>query len=89
MDNKNYRKVTEDYFTKTICFHDINYQLARNEDKEAIFQEFCNLHNYFDDSLNIQFTYMNVSDDADNYKKCIQRNTAFFVFTVIEVIKIT
>ena len=64
-------KVTEDYFTKTICFHDINYQLAQNEDKMSIFQEFCNLHNYFDDSLNIQFTYMNVADDADRYKKYI------------------
>ncbi len=64
-------KVTEDYYTKTICFHDINYQLAQNEDKMSIFQEFCNLHNYFDDSLNIQFTYMNVADDADRYKKYI------------------
>lgn len=64
-------QVTDDYYTKTICFNDINYQLARNEDKQAIFQEFCNLHNYFDDSLDIQFTYMNVSDDAETYKKCI------------------
>ncbi len=64
-------QVTEDYYTKTIVFQDINYQLAQNEDKQAIFQEFCNLHNYFDDSLKIQFTYMNVADDADRYKKYI------------------
>lgn len=64
-------RVTENYFTKTLCFNDINYQLAKDEDKNAIFQEFCNLHNYFDDSINIQFTYMTVPDDADTYKNCI------------------
>ena len=64
-------RVSEDYYTKTICFNDINYQLARNEDKNAIFQEFCNIHNYFDDSLNIQFTYMNMHDNAETYKQCI------------------
>ena len=64
-------RVSEDYYTKTICFNDINYQLARDEDKSAIFQEFCNIHNYFDDSLNIQFTYMNMHDNADTYKQCI------------------
>lgn len=64
-------RVSKDYYTKTICFNDINYQLARNEDKNAIFQEFCNIHNYFDDSLNIQFTYMNMHDNADAYKQCI------------------
>ena len=64
-------RVSKDYYTKTICFNDINYQLARNEDKNAIFQEFCNIHNYFDDSLNVQFTYMNMHDNADTYKQCI------------------
>lgn len=64
-------RVTENYFTKTLCFNDINYQLAKNEDKKAIFQEFCNLHNYFDDSINVQFTYMTVPDDADTYRNCI------------------
>lgn len=64
-------RVTENYFTKTLCFNDINYQLAKDEDKNAIFQEFCNLHNYFDDSINIQFTYMTVPDDADTYRDCI------------------
>lgn len=64
-------RVTENYFTKTLCFNDINYQLAKDDDKKAIFQEFCNLHNYFDDSINVQFTYMTVPDDADTYKNCI------------------
>ena len=31
-------RVTDTYFTKTIQFQDINYQLAQNEDKTAIFE---------------------------------------------------
>lgn len=64
-------RVTDDYFTKTVCFNDINYQLARNEDRQDIFQKYCEVHNYFDNSLNIQFTFMNVMDDAEAYKECI------------------
>lgn len=63
--------VSGDYYTKTICFNDINYQLAPLEDQQLIFQHFCDIHNYFDDSLSIQFTYMNVVDDAETYKSCI------------------
>ena len=66
--------VNDDYYTKTICFNDINYQLAPLEDQQMIFQHFCDIHNYFDDSLTIQFTYMNVADDAETYKSCIHIN---------------
>jgi hypothetical protein len=31
-------RVTDNYYTKTIQFQDINYQLNQNEDKEAIFE---------------------------------------------------
>ena len=31
-------RVTDKFFTKTLQFFDINYQLARNEDKNEIFE---------------------------------------------------
>ena len=34
-------KVTDTYFTKSIQFFDINYQLAQNDDKTAIFDSFA------------------------------------------------
>ena len=40
--------VTDTYFTKTIQFQDINYQLSQNEDKTAIFEAWCDFLNYFD-----------------------------------------
>ena len=34
-------RVSNDYYTKTIQFQDINYQLAQQEDKTEIFTEWC------------------------------------------------
>ena len=34
-------RVTDNYYTKTIQYQDINYQLAQQEDKTAIFDEWC------------------------------------------------
>ncbi len=35
-------------YTKTMQFQDVNYQLAQKEDKEAIFEGWCDFLNYFD-----------------------------------------
>ena len=32
-------RVSDNYYTKTIHYHDINYQLAQDEDKTAIFEK--------------------------------------------------
>ena len=34
-------RVTDTYYTKTVQFQDINYQLSQNEDKAAIFEGWC------------------------------------------------
>ena len=38
-------QVTPTHFTKTIQFRDINYQLSDNEDKQAIFDGWCDFLN--------------------------------------------
>ena len=48
-------RVTDRYYTKTIQFQDINYQLAQQEDKTAIFEEWCSFLNFFDSSIRIPF----------------------------------
>ena len=35
-------RVTDSYYTKTVQFQDINYQLNQNEDKTAIARELIN-----------------------------------------------
>lgn len=38
-------RVTDTFYTRTIQFQDINYQLSQNEDKAAIFEGWCDLLN--------------------------------------------
>ena len=52
-------RVTDHYYTKTIQFYDINYQLAQNEDKEAIFEAWCDVLNYVSPSIRFQFSFVN------------------------------
>lgn len=52
-------RVTDHYYTKTIQFYDINYQLAQNEDKEAIFEAWCDVLNYFSPDIRFQFSFVN------------------------------
>ena len=64
-------KVNSRLYTKTIRFNDINYQLAGNEDKTAIFENWCDFLNYFDSSIFVQFSFINQRTDIDEFKKQI------------------
>ena len=59
-------RVTDTHYTKTIQFQDINYQLAQNEDKTAIFDGWCDFLNYFDSSVQFQLTFVNLSTTEEN-----------------------
>ena len=54
-------QVTDRLFTKTIEFLDITYQLAQNEDKNAIFGGWCGFINSFDPSSHFQFVFVDVT----------------------------
>ena len=64
-------RVTDNYYTKTIQFQDINYQLAQNDDKSAIFEGWCDFLNFFDSSLHIQFSFHNVTASAETFEQSI------------------
>ncbi len=63
--------VRDNYFTKTIQFFDINYQLARNEDKNIIFENYCDFLNYFDKSISVQLSFSNQTMDISDFEKSI------------------
>ena len=65
-------RVTDNYYTKTIQFQDINYQLAQQEDKTAIFDEWCSFLNFFDSSIHFELSFMNMSTDAESFEKSIR-----------------
>lgn len=44
-------------FSKTIQFFDTNYQLAEFEEQNGIFSKYCDLINYFDNTVTFQLTF--------------------------------
>ena len=73
-------RVQEKYYSKTIRFYDINYQLAQNEDKNAIFENWCDFLNYFDSTIHFQISFINHHSNMKEYESVIQiqpQNDAF------------
>lgn len=73
-------RVQEKYYSKTIRFYDINYQLAQNEDKNAIFENWCDFLNYFDSTIHFQLSFVNHHSSMKEYESVIQirpQNDAF------------
>ena len=61
-------RVGNDYYTKTIQFQDINYQLAQQEDKTEIFEEWCSFLNFFDSTVHFELSFMNMVTDMDEFR---------------------
>ena len=73
-------RVTDSFYTKTVQFQDINYQLSQNEDKSAIFDAWCDFLNYFDSSIRFQFSFLNLSASMESFEQSIfipPQNDAF------------
>lgn len=64
--------VKNDYYTKTLQFNDINYELAGTAEQEAIFNRYCSFLNHFESNINIQFTFQNKVIDMKEFKKYIK-----------------
>ena len=73
-------RVADHVYSKTIRFYDINYQLAQNDDKSAIFENWCDFLKYFDSSIQFQLSFINQKSSMKEYEKVIQiepQNDAF------------
>ena len=54
-------RIRPGYYTRTIQYQDINYQLAQQEDKTAIFEEWCSFLNFFDSSIHFELSFVNTA----------------------------
>ena len=59
-------------YSKCIRFYDINYQLAQNEDKNAIFENWCDFLNYFDSSIHFQLSFINHKSSMKEFEQVIR-----------------
>ena len=64
-------RVEGNFYSKTIAFQDINYQLSQSEDKDAIFDGWCEFLNYFDASVRFQFSFVNSAANKETYRERI------------------
>lgn len=55
-------------YTKTYRFSDINYRVASDEDKKALFIGYCELLNSFDTTADIKITISNRKIDTKDFK---------------------
>ena len=72
--------VSGKWYSKTVTFEDINYQLAQADDKTAIFENWCDFLNYFDASVQVQLSFINQGgrgSDAENAIHIPVQNDAF------------
>ena len=65
-------RVRPGYYTRTIQYQDINYQLAQQEDKTAIFEEWCSFLNFFDSTIKFELSFVNMATDSTEFEKSIR-----------------
>ena len=65
-------RVTANTFSKCIEFMDISYQLAQADTKTAVFENLCDLYNYLDASIHVQFSFVNRKIDPKQYAKSFE-----------------
>ena len=64
-------RVGSDYYTKTIQFQDLNYQLAQQEDKTEIFEQWCSFLNFFDSTIHFELSFVNAETDLSEFRSGI------------------
>lgn len=71
-----YRRMMEDgvceivpgFYSKTIKFEDITYQLLDREGKIDVFSKYCEFLNYFDPQIHVQISVVNRSIDKADFR---------------------
>lgn len=64
-------QIEKNKFNKTIGFLDINYRLMEEADQESIFSEFSSFLNFFDSSVEAEFSYINSIGENEEISKLI------------------
>lgn len=62
-------EIEEGFFSKSILFTDVNYQTARQDDRESMFSHFCETINFFDSLTEVKITINNKKRDKSEFEK--------------------
>jgi len=64
-------RLPDGLFSKTIAYEDINYQLAQKEDQTLIFGNYCEFLNYFDATVTVQLSFINLYGNPADFEHTI------------------
>lgn len=64
-------QIDKNSYNKTIRFLDINYRLMEEADQEGIFSEFSSFLNFFDSSVEVEFSYINSIGENEEISRLI------------------
>ena len=64
-------QVTEKTYSRTVRFHDINYQQAQEDDRQAIFASWCGVLNTFPPDVHVQFSFMNTQISEKDFEQSL------------------
>ena len=64
-------QIEKNKFNKTIRFLDINYRLMEEMDQESIFSEFSSFLNFFNSSVEVEFSYINSIGENEEISRLI------------------
>lgn len=73
-------QITNTMYSKSIRFEDINYTLLHTDEKSSLFDKWCDVINYFDSSVSVQFTYIHQKrrgDATEETFNILHKNDAF------------
>lgn len=59
----------DNFYSKTLKFSDINYDLLQQKEQEEIFSKYCEILDYFEPGVKIQITLHNRKINADEFKR--------------------
>lgn len=65
-------KVRDNYYSMTIRFEEANYQLAQPDEKSAIFENWCDFLNYFDNTIPFQLTFLNRHGGMKEFQEIVR-----------------
>ena len=54
-------QLDDTHYSKTVQFYDINYRLAQHDDKVAVLNGWGDFNNFFDPTVHIQFSFINLA----------------------------
>lgn len=64
-------QVTEKIYSRTVRFHDINYQQAQEDDRQTIFASWCGVLNTFPPDVHVQFSFMNTQISEKDFEQSL------------------